>query len=65
VLLLLNYYIVAHLVILDVVVMKLDTILTCFTEIAGMQHGLSLYILRANMSHSYMLQWLLFHLHLG
>jgi hypothetical protein len=31
----LNYYFLTHLVILDVVVMNLDTILICFIELVG------------------------------
>jgi hypothetical protein len=56
VLLVLNHYIFAHLLILDVVVMKFDTILTCFTELVGTQHRLSPYILRVNLCHSCPLQ---------
>jgi hypothetical protein len=71
VLLVLKYYTVTHLVIVDVVIMKLDTILTCFTEIAEMKYQLSLYIVQFNISHSpcprfiSLLQWLLALLHLG
>jgi hypothetical protein len=37
----LNNYVLTHLVILDIVVMKVDTILTCFTELIDNYHGLA------------------------
>jgi hypothetical protein len=37
----LNNYVLTRLVILDIVVMKVDTILTCFTELIDSYHGLT------------------------
>jgi hypothetical protein len=57
--LVLNNYVLICLVILNVVVMKLDTILTCLTELVDNKHGLTHYILQVSMHHSCLLQWLL------
>jgi hypothetical protein len=37
----LNNYVLTRLVIVDIVVMKVDTILTCFTELIDSYHGLT------------------------
>jgi hypothetical protein len=50
----LNNYILTHLVILYVVVMKPDTILTYFMKLLDNSHGLTPYILRLSLCDSYM-----------